>query len=239
VSATARGAVSGYVREVDDFYRTPQNATRALLKAIDNWPQGSVLLDPGCGTGAILQAARTHGFPSHCLVGLEMHHDRAHESRRNGFEVSTCDALRFPWPDATVVVQNPPFSLAMEFIEWGLAWMADDRRREMAVLIRLNFMASAKRAAFWRKHPADLYVLSSRPSFCLSIKCVSGRPTRPGLNVPCVWHTTLDVDAERPNRCPGCDGKIRVTTSDATDYCWAVWGPHRGNRWSILETADA
>lgn len=233
MSATARGAVSGHVREVDDFYRTPQSATLALLKAIDNWPQGSVLLDPGCGTGAILQAARTHGFPSHCLVGLEMHHDRAHDARRNGFEVSTCDALQSDWPDATVVVQNPPFSLAMEFIQAGIAWMADDGIREMAVLIRLNFMASAKRAAFWRKHPADLYVLSSRPSFCLSIQCVQSDRS---LNIGCRWHVTLDVDAERPKKCPDCGGKIRVTTSDATDYCWAVWSRHRGNRWSILET---
>ena len=28
----------------------------------------------------------------------------------------------------------------------------------------------------------------------------------------------------RPERCGGCNGKVQITTTDATDYAWFCWG---------------
>lgn len=236
MSATGRSVEGGYEREPDDYYRTPAWCTRAILRELrrDLVDPHALhpdlrLLDPCCGTGAILEAARTHDhYPR--PIGIETHPGRADEARRQGFKVKTCDALKVDWPDADVIVQNPPFSFALHFIQAGLAWLHEDR--EMAVLLRLCFMASAKRSAFWKANPADLFVLSSRPSFCLSVKCVSELPP---YTKGCGWHVTLDADAERPVACPECGGKVRVTASDAADYGWFVWGPTRTGRWQVLE----
>jgi hypothetical protein len=59
------------------------------------------------------------------------------------------------------ILTNPPFSLAMEFVEHAL-----NQAPEAFMLLRLNFLASAKRKEFWKRHEPDaLFVLSSRPSF--------------------------------------------------------------------------
>ena len=235
MSATGRGASTGYVREPDDFFKTPAWCTRAILGHLcpDVEDTDLQLLDPCCGTGAILEAARDFAF-STSPVGLELHPGRAEEARSRGLRVITCDALKCDWPDADAVVINPPYALAMNFIEAGLAWLHEER--EMAVLLRLCFMASAKRAAFWKARPADLYVLSERPSFCMSVKCKSMPPAHPNwIEGGCRWQATLSADAERPKKCAHCEGKVSITTSDAADYMWAVFGAGRTQRrWEVL-----
>ena len=60
-----------------------------------------------------------------------------------------------------LIVTNPPFSLALEFLEKSL------REAEVVVyLLRLNFLGSQKRKPFWEKNPpSHIFVLSKRPSF--------------------------------------------------------------------------
>jgi hypothetical protein len=65
-----------------------------------------------------------------------------------------------------LVVMNPPFSLAQEFVErCHLHIDPKGHVGTIAVLLRLAFLASAKRREFRAKHPFDLYPLASRPSF--------------------------------------------------------------------------
>ena len=60
MSATGRGASTGYVREPDDFFKTPAWCTRAILGHLcpDVEDTDLQLLDPCCGTGAILRVDR-------------------------------------------------------------------------------------------------------------------------------------------------------------------------------------
>jgi hypothetical protein len=73
------------------------------------------------------------------------------------------DFLRKTPPDSPVfyvVITNPPYNQALEFVETSMRW-----GRIVVMLLRLNWIASAKRHAFVRDHPPDVYVLPNRPSF--------------------------------------------------------------------------
>jgi hypothetical protein len=64
--------------------------------------------------------------------------------------------------DVKVVITNPPFQLAMQFIRRAIevAPLA-----QIAFLLRLNFLASEERAEFMQEYAPDIYVLPNRPSF--------------------------------------------------------------------------
>lgn len=60
-----------------------------------------------------------------------------------------------------LIITNPPFSLAQEFIEHSMS-MAPT----VIMLLRLNFLGSQARHEFWKQFPPDgLIILSKRPSF--------------------------------------------------------------------------
>lgn len=223
MSATGRSlpAETGHVRHADDFYETPAWCTRAILKHL---PVGNAL-DPCCGRGAILDVCHETGRGT---WGIELDAQRADMSRVAGHMVETADALVAAWSLGDVLVTNPPYALAMAFVEKSL----ERPNRHSAFLLRLNWLESQERAAFHRAHPSDVYVMSRRPSFCASISCNQRKGG-------CGWHVTQPVDDARPLRCPDCSGKLTVTTSDSTAYAWFVWGPGRGNRWHILDVDDA
>lgn len=63
-------------------------------------------------------------------------------------------------PGFAVAAGNPPYSLAEEFLARSLE-VADT----VALLLRVNYLASAKRNVFMRKFTPDVYILPNRPSF--------------------------------------------------------------------------
>jgi hypothetical protein len=70
-----------------------------------------------------------------------------------------------PTPDFyQVILTNPPFSLAPQFIERSL----DAACRYVVMLLRVNYLGSEIRNDFMRRHAPDLYVLPNRPSFKLT-----------------------------------------------------------------------
>jgi hypothetical protein len=74
-----------------------------------------------------------------------------------------------PDTDAPIwVVGNPPYSHAIEHVEHAisLALPGHGPAGGVAFLLRLAFLESRERAAFWRKHPpTEVHVLTRRPSF--------------------------------------------------------------------------
>jgi predicted RNA methylase len=153
MSATARSDV----RVPDDFYATPAWCVSAILPFL---PAGDVL-DPCAGTGGILGPASENGSAT---LGYEIDAGRVSLARARGLHVEARDALSVEaWAPARVILMNPPFSLASEFIDRALAEAGTTTW--IAALLRLNWLAGIKRAAFHRAHPADLYVLPRRPSF--------------------------------------------------------------------------
>jgi hypothetical protein len=125
----------------------------------------------------------------------------------------------------------------MPFVERALHLVsqAPGSVRMVAALLRLPWLASAGRAAFHKANPAHILVLSKRPEFCMSCSC--------GASPRCKWTETRAMKDARPKACGGCGGKARITTTDATDYAWFLWGVNDGaerqivpSRWNILTT---
>jgi hypothetical protein len=188
VSAAGRN-LKGNERRADDFYATPAWCTNTIARYLQRGNDLVSVLDPCCGDGAILDVLEI-AWNTRERLGIEIDAQRAfHSGRRHN--VLHADALEKTWPEADLLVTNPPYSLAMEFIAKAIDWIGSTGR-EAAFLTRLNFLGSQKRATFHRRHPCDIHVLPKRPSF-----------TNGG--------------------------------TDATEYCWMVWGPNRGNRWFMLK----
>ena len=156
MSSTNRGSR----RTPADYYPTPHWCVRRLLEEVEL--PGGHWVEPCAGDGDIIQAVQAtrqdiawtaNEVREECQARLE--------ELVASSDVRIGDTLEWsPARRAAVAITNPPFRLAMEMVEWSIA------NAEVAVLLlRLNFLGTAKRAQFMRKHPPDVYVLPNRPSF--------------------------------------------------------------------------
>lgn len=162
MSSTGRGPRLG---GPDDFFATPSWAVRRLL---ESWsPPGGVWLEPGAGNGAIIRAVNEIRTDVR-WIAVELRPEEKGALEATGAE-TICDDFLSPslikiaaLEHAPVVLGNPPFYLAQEFI---------DRSRqlcphaEIMLLLRLNYVGSEDRAAFMRRCPPDLRTLPNRPAF--------------------------------------------------------------------------
>lgn len=167
MSSTKRGRA----RNRHDTYPTPGWAVRRLLEAVE-LPNGR-WLEPCAGDGAIIAAVNGRMDPT--KIEWEAHEIRKAPIGKLAGTGTNVDAYQGDFLELAdfmkidgatnreayaVAITNPPFLLAMEFI---------DRCRFLAthtvMLLRLNFLASEKRADFMRTSTPDVYVLPNRPSF--------------------------------------------------------------------------
>jgi hypothetical protein len=65
-----------------------------------------------------------------------------------------------PFRGWDVCITNPPFSLAMDFIN-----VAFQMSQVVVMLLRLDWLGSAERRDWLHEHNPDLYILPDRPSF--------------------------------------------------------------------------
>lgn len=156
MSSTSRGGK----RTPADFYPTPSWCVTRVLDAIPL--PGGEWLEPCAGDGAIIRAARqTRRDVAWQAVELrkECEHDLEREVGPDRFVC--CDFLEWrAGRKFDVLLTNPPYSLAESFLLAGFA-----AANHVVLLLRLNFLASAKRADLMRSRAPDVYVLPNRPSF--------------------------------------------------------------------------
>jgi hypothetical protein len=151
--------------DAKDFFPTP---VRDGVKAIDGfgWDlAGKVVLDPSCGHGNLLEAARLRG--ARRTIGLELSKELASMSARKGHLVAQVDSLSVEWPRADFLLGNPPYSQALQFAIRTAEWTEDERHpaRSAALLLELDFLSSQGRREFNKVCPGRLHVLSERISF--------------------------------------------------------------------------
>lgn len=160
-----------------DFYPTQTGVVASIMPVLFerlDWRRPVTILDPCCGEGSILDTAAkwlaaNAGDLEVRPIGIEldpMHAARARSRLGNAAKIECADALAVntTWPSADLILMNPPFSLAMPFVARAVVTMAKSKGTA-AVLLRLAWMASRKRAEFHRVWAPDAYVLSQRPSF--------------------------------------------------------------------------
>ena len=143
VSRSRHGHAS---RPRDDFYRTPPEATRALL-AREKFP-GRVW-EPACGDGAIVVVLRRAGY----RVAASDLRDRGCGQVRDFLSARLSAGVRS-------IVTNPPYLLAEQFALRALELRVD----KVALLCRLLWLEGAgrRRRLFGPHPPARVYVFSQR-----------------------------------------------------------------------------
>jgi hypothetical protein len=137
MSATNRGTI----RQPQDLYPTPLESFQPLLPFI---PDDGPVWEPAAGDFRLVKAMREYELDA---AGTDL--------VPKGQDFLEDRTQRF------CIVTNPPYSLAFEFCRHAV-----EHSEHTFLLLRLNFLASAKRKAWFCQHePAALFVLSKRPSF--------------------------------------------------------------------------
>ena len=148
--------------EGDRYYSPPwtvRQCVEVVLPTIRSSPPKRII-EPSAGSGAFLEQLRP-AFPSVNIVANDLDPtvgpwDDATVSMREDF---------LTWPrsslDFDLCIGNPPFTLALEFVEKSLLIA-----NQVVYLLRQGFLASEERREILRKSPlSDVFALAHRPSF--------------------------------------------------------------------------
>lgn len=139
MSATNRGRK----RNARDSYQTPKYTIESLLDVLDLTDVKS-FIEPCKGDGNIYN-----------MVNVPIKDYAEIEEGRDYLEYKPIQE-KFD-----VLITNPPFTYAQEFIDKSLS-----ESDSVWYLLRLNYLGSEKRSEWWYgKEPTHLLVLSARPSF--------------------------------------------------------------------------
>jgi hypothetical protein len=252
-------AAADYKADPHGFFETQSTVTRAAMSFLDIKP-GMRILQCGCGNGAIAKVLRTQYGMDIEIVGVEIDKGRAKKADKataNKWvtdellrdkravmgkmpvfnEVVHTDFLKYS-PDRRfdLCIENPSFSIWLPVAEQ--AFKVADRT---TLLIPWNSAASMERAAWWQKNPAYMRVLSKRPSFAISVKCVytnADAAERDGM-ARCTFQELIGLSSKPKSKCPKCGGATKTTRSDSNEYCWSYWAPEiTFNRWDPLPTPE-
>jgi len=153
MSATNRGRE----RNEHDFYETPKWLTETLVPHLheyfqDDSVQDFRILEPACGAGAISRIIADK-FPWASVIGTDLQDDPPVDF-----------LLAEPDPAYDLIITNPPYTVAWEFIQQALKWRKSERSI-VAMLLRLNFLGSRKRAKWLRAYPPHTLITPRRPTF--------------------------------------------------------------------------
>ncbi len=133
------------IRNAYDFYPTPEYCIDSFLKHIPI-NENMSFLEPCYGNGVIYNKINTIN-KEFCEIQKPHLKDYLKTIYTEKFDL---------------IITNPPFSLAQEFLEKSL-----NESDFVAYLLRINFLGSKKRKVFFDKigTPDKMFVLSKRPSF--------------------------------------------------------------------------
>lgn len=152
-------------RHSEDFYRTPADATDAILPHLR---EPEVWVDAGCGDAAIASRVLAR-WPGSNGFGVEISLERAEKARLCGFTVVSGDFLISPTPHDRIdlVIGNPPYGIALEFARRAIE-ITTPIGGEVALLLRMGFLEAERdspRDLFLEEHRPDVYQLAKRPRF--------------------------------------------------------------------------
>lgn len=170
-------AVDRKKRHKDDFYPEPESAVEALYEAEDF---GGDILDPACGLGTIpIVFKRLHQTDSQRILAQDIKH-RGYPGTKIQDFLKTSRKRR-----VHNVVCNPPFKDALKFLEIALRIS----EYKVAFFVKLTFLESAERGAFFAEHPpARVWVFKKRVKMWRGRRFVtSGKKADNGGTIAFCW----------------------------------------------------
>lgn len=190
MSATNRG--SDIISQ--EFYPTPSYTINSIIQYID-FSKVYSFTEPCKGKGAIYN-----------LINVP---DKHYCELSEGL-----DYLTTSMPLVDLILTNPPFSLAQEFIN-----KARTESDTVIMLQRINFLGSQTRKDFWEKNPpTHLFVLANRPKFIA--KCPNKKLDDSKKRL-CTDQTSYQI-TNPAHKCISCGTSV-TPASDATEYAWFCW----------------
>lgn len=139
-------------QEGEDFYPTPEWATRALLA---NETFNGPIWEPACGDGAISEVLKRSGLD---VLSTDLF-NRGYKFGESGYDFLTIDShARYH-----NIITNPPYNLAENFVSIGLRTI----HYKLALLLRLSFLEGGRRynSIFSKTPPSRIWVFSERITF--------------------------------------------------------------------------
>ena len=208
-----------------DFYETPSDAIASLLGVLaEELPprKNPIIIDAGCGTGAIGLAVKK---AVRCdVVGIELDKGRATESNRRGLPTVDTSFVELRMFDIDHVVGNPPYSLAVDFVYRALDLVGDGGL--VCFLLRLNFLGSGRQRYDLLASHSGLYrvdVLTDRPSFCTNTRCKAcGGSWQFPAGIPLSTARHPVSSCPYSGVAPGST-HYKASRTDAVDYAWVTW----------------
>jgi hypothetical protein len=126
----------------NDYYGTPAWCVEKLIPLID-WSMINSFHEPCIGMGNIFELIPVKNKSWHEIL-LDKDY-----------------LIDQDLPQVDLVLTNPPFKYATEFIEQALS-----HAKTVIMLCKLDLMGSVDRSLFWEKHPpTNIIVMNERPSF--------------------------------------------------------------------------
>jgi hypothetical protein len=135
-------------RNPADFYATPPECTKALIKAFRPLFSGKTIWEPACGDGAISRVLESEGFKV-----------RSSDIYNRGYGRPGVDFLKSDCKGGSIIT-NPPFNLAAEFIQHSASFGVP-----FAMLLKATYWHAAKRYdLFYDTGPIAVLPLAWRPA---------------------------------------------------------------------------
>lgn len=190
-------------RKKYDFYETPPELARAALEALSNYNKfysycPSDVLDAGAGMGVWGRCVKkVWGDESIFITGAEIEEKLGMPGYDEWYFGDYLDYPENIGMGPCLIVGNPPYSLAEEFVRKSLS-LVDSYNGYVFFLLRLAFLESKKRYfGLFKEHPPmKVWVLSRRPSFFTTKE---GRKTTDALSYAMFlwkkgWEGTTELD---------------------------------------------
>ena len=160
MGATGRGTE----RKPYDFYATPIDCVENFINNYGIDKIKGNILEPSAGSGNIIQALRQRKVQG-IITALELREEERDSLTQISDKVIIGNFLEWePDKEYDVIIGNPPYTYAREFIE--KCFKIANKNTVIIMLLRTAFLESKSRYEFWQQHPlSGLYALSKRPSF--------------------------------------------------------------------------
>lgn len=158
VAGAIQKSYKAWERKPSDFYPTPFDGTESIMPLVNRLLEpGAKIWEPCSGDLDMSRVLEWHGYE---VTSTEL--------RETGQGITGFDFLRddptekWGWiPDPDMIVMNPPFSLAAEFIQKALSYTPN-----VACLVKIDYWNAISRLPLWEKHvPAFFLPLTFRLAF--------------------------------------------------------------------------